>query len=619
MKNIKIYISFLLLFAMCFVFVSCASNENLVEMAYGTGMSDSGIYNSDLYLMNSVKLSGADPGAIYVPENRDPVYGGYYYIYITSGTYSFVSWNNSDDIQLKEQGKVGLGALCYRSKDLSSWEKAGSELGGFSLVYYEEDWNDCANGTLWAPEVVYNETEQMYYMFYNEPAKFKTEGSMSKSSSRNDRHYIGIAKSKTPVGPFVNVVKTETLSDGTEQRIPCINFTAAFNLNFDTPVIDVSPFVDDDGTLYIYFKTEGSTWTNTCTLYGMKMEDDWTTPIYDSITCVATMMTKSVTSGTGKDALLGTSVTSDGDFVDSPGCIEAPFMWKHNGKYYLTYTANGYTNPAYSVYQAIGDEPLGKFVKVGTDVGNPLLAGTQTQYVKGTGHHAFVSNGKEMFIIYHAHANETSYADGRRTRCVMSDRITWKTLDDGTEIMVANGPSKALCWLPEDLSGYKNVAKDAVITVDGQAEGVDYLNDGVLPHYQYNELETFTTNDDVTITLTFDAPVDVRSIMIYNSFYMDSAFSKIESIKLYFSETPAWASKDYDAGLISNLKFPSQYLDSNNSNYIVSCAPAVAEFNEVSVSKIVIKISKNDRLLEHDKLGNVNTALSIPEIVVLGR
>ena len=49
---------------------------------------------------------------------------------------------------------------------------------------------------------------------------------------------------------------------------------------------------------------------------------------------------------------------------------EGPFMLKHNGKYYLTYSANHFRTPDYAVGYAVADTPLGPFQKF---EGNPIL------------------------------------------------------------------------------------------------------------------------------------------------------------------------------------------------------------------------------------------------------
>ncbi|KAL0025617.1 hypothetical protein WJX79_008399 [Trebouxia sp. C0005] len=43
--------------------------------------------------------------------------------------------------------------------------------------------------------------------------------------------------------------------------------------------------------------------------------------------------------------------------------VEAPFMWKHAGRYYLFYSGNGYNSPEYAVGYAVADHITGPFHK----------------------------------------------------------------------------------------------------------------------------------------------------------------------------------------------------------------------------------------------------------------
>ena len=49
------------------------------------------------------------------------------------------------------------------------------------------------------------------------------------------------------------------------------------------------------------------------------------------------------------------------------------------------------------------------------------------------------------------------------------------------------------------------------------------------------------------------------------------------------------------------------------------CAPAVAEFDEITVTEMQITIAGADRLVEFNRMGQPNTAVDVAEIVVLGK
>ena len=93
-----------------------SSKESLVYLDYGTGIDETGAYNNDLYGMNNNDINGADPGCIYVSEEDDPVYGGYFYMYLTGWTLdSNVTLNTSF---YEEEGIDALAFPCFRSKNL---------------------------------------------------------------------------------------------------------------------------------------------------------------------------------------------------------------------------------------------------------------------------------------------------------------------------------------------------------------------------------------------------------------------------------------------------------------------------------------------------------------------
>ena len=60
--------------------------------------------------------------------------------------------------------------------------------------------------------------------------------------------------------------------------------------------------------------------------------------------------------------------------------VEAPTLWKHDGKYYLFYSANAYNNPRYAMGYAVSDNLLGPYRKapqplLKTDVANSAMKG----------------------------------------------------------------------------------------------------------------------------------------------------------------------------------------------------------------------------------------------------
>ena len=598
---------------------------DVLYVDYSTGFDAYGNYNNNLYAYNQMDAIGGDPGAIFVPKERSAEYGGYYYVYVTGGLKNLFGWDSDNYLSGYDDDVETLAVKCYRSKDLSTWSLCGSERG-YTIIGRKSDWEEWTLRVPCAPEVVYNAKDGKYYMYYNMISKLRDNGELTRreyetpaadkaSYPRSDRNYVGIATSDNPCGPFTPLSRTETVTvDGEtiEQSVPCISFSKEWGIDTLCPMEDISPFLDDDGSLYLYLKSPAS--GNGC-IYGVKMDDnDWTKPVYDTFTCVLRKGYANIDSPTGKAAADPNNLTCTG--VISEQLIEGPNMLKHNGEYFLTFSMGDYLNQGYAVYQSKGTSPLGKFHRVGGGTGAIVVSGITTNNFKGTGHHCFVYDGKEYFNVYHAHQNIESFG---WDRYVHADRISFKEYG-GETIIVTNGPSRGLNWLPEQASEYTNIASMAQVTVSGGTGG-GYLNDGVIPFYDFNANDVFTTDGNVTITLTFPRPVAVVSVMTYNSFSDYSAFSEIKAITFDLAGKSDWMTREYDSAAIMGVKFPTLYYDENgvDRQQYKNCAPAVAEFNYLKVNSISVTIDKNARLKEYDKQGNRNTSLELAEIAVLGK
>ena len=84
---------------------------------------------------------------------------------------------------------------------------------------------------------------------------------------------------------------------------------------------------------------------------------------------------------------------------------EGPFVIKHKGKYYLTYSCNDYRSQDYAVGFAVADHPTGPYKRY---EGNPVLH-RHCGYA-GTGHHAILRKGKRLYMVYHAHNSNSKVA-----------------------------------------------------------------------------------------------------------------------------------------------------------------------------------------------------------------
>lgn len=190
----------------------------------------------------------------------------------------------------------------------------------------------------WAPEVYHRNGQ--YYMYY----------------SANEHLYVAVAQ--TPCGPFKQV-------GGCMMK----------SLIGDEKCIDSTIFQDEDGRLYCYFVrfTDGN-----C-IWACELESDGITP---------------------KPGTLKHCFSVSAPWEEKLGRVnEGPFMVKHSGTYYLTYSGNDFRSHDYGVGYATSKSPMGPWTKF---EGNPIVQRIGGLY--GTGHHSFFTDkdGK-MRIVLHAH------------------------------------------------------------------------------------------------------------------------------------------------------------------------------------------------------------------------
>jgi beta-xylosidase len=224
-------------------------------------------------------------------------------------------------------------------------------------------------GGFWAPEIIYR--NGLFYMVYVA-----------------DEH-LGVATATSPLGPF----KQEQKKWLSERQ-----------------AIDGHFFIDDDGTIYLYYVR----FDRGNVLYVTTMSDD-------------------MLSIDEQNEKFIFRASEDWELKDE-SVVEGPFILKHNGKYYLTYSANHTRSPYYAIGYAVSDSPMGEFVKYSA---NPILK--MNEEVNGVGHHSFViTNNGELVCVCHSHYSKTQFVP--RTICL--DRAKF-VCENGEDKLVINGPTKS--------------------------------------------------------------------------------------------------------------------------------------------------------------------------------
>ena len=587
------------------VVAGCAGREprgSKLEIPYGIGTDENGAYDTSLFYRNDKTVFNADPQVLYVSADQDSEYGGWYYMYTTGQT----------DVGSGEKA----GFWIMRSKDMQDWEMCGAVNDGYAIKTDASDW---MYSRFWAPECYYDESTNKYWLYFTASGKVGNGDQTDYSASADEplRTYIGIATSSAPTGPFTLWEGENADGEMLDKTKPQINFAKKLGTETEFPVIDVHLFEDEDGALYMYFVEHvylatGSGTSNICVV---KMKDR-VTPDYSTLRVLAMPGYRTVTGTSGEySSFLGSGEfsTAQGAYAaDEGGINEGPFMIKHNGKYYLTYSQDGYTSKYYSVWQAVGDSPLGPFAKIDKQDGGMVLgASFDNDYMTGTAHHSFVKIGDEYFIMYHAHASTLDF-DDCPYRAVATDRITFTEGKDGYDVICALGPTDSLQYLPSAISGYKNIAGEAKVGVLG-GSGVEYLCDGVFTTHREYDGKEFSSDGEVVITLKFAEPRKVKAIMVYNSLNYSYAFSGIEAIYLKVSVLPMWFNGEKaDYAVLKNVPF-----DSSNYNAVDGIMRAggssTAVFDEIVTDEITIIIS--EKLSDDPDDGNT---INVSDIVVLG-
>lgn len=194
----------------------------------------------------------------------------------------------------------------------------------------------------WAPSVT--EVNGKYYMFSSVPCQT----------------WVGVSDS--PLGPWKNA-----LAKGGPL---VVDQTPAGTITLDAEV-----FRDDDGSFYVPY---GTWWTPTI----QKYKPDLLTPDGDPIQYFNKPGTQ----------------TPFGLIKD---CMEAPYILKRNGIYYLMYSDKFCQNSTYQVKVSTSKSPIGPWTYAAK---NPILATNADTSVEGPGHHSMLLERDRHFMVYHRHA-----------------------------------------------------------------------------------------------------------------------------------------------------------------------------------------------------------------------
>lgn len=269
----------------------------------------------------------------------------------------------------------------------------------------------------WAPDVMKHNDK--YYLYYSQPCQI----------------YCGV--SDTPVGPWENIL-------GEDEAVLVPDRFVEMSIT-----LDGQTFIDDDGSVYLYWGTWG---------------------IYPDHGC-----------GVGKfnsdlKSFSDTTLIPNTQAIDF---FEAPFVFKRNDIYYLTYSSGSCHDHTYRVQYATSKVgPMGPFE---FEINNPILETSADSTIHGPGHHSILQEGDDYYIVYHRHNIPNSTRGMHRQIAV--DKLTF---DSEGRIEKVNATHKGVGYLQEDTNPYTNLAFGKKVTAS------TYYNEDSKPEY---------VNDDNNATL----------------------------------------------------------------------------------------------------------------------
>ncbi|MGH8879246.1 MAG: glycoside hydrolase family 43 protein [Stackebrandtia sp.] len=289
------------------------------------------------------------------------------------------------DANFPDPGVLKLGATYYvygtndgvhnvpvlTSTDLVNWTLAGDALPELGA------WAE--TGRTWAPEVL--RTDAGYVMYY------------TARSPKHDLQCLGLAVAENPAGPFADTLPEPFIAQLDEGGS-----------------IDASPYRDTDGRVYLHWKNDGNHVGAPAHLYGQELSDDGLSLLGEPV------------------RLLTNSEPWHGRV------IEAPQLFRRDGRLYLFYSAGAFDSDGYGVGYARCASPLGPCEDAPE---NPILASDED--ASGPGHCSIVvaPDGESTWMLYHAWPpGEVGTGVNARGRRLWLDRITWH---DGNPVVT--GPT----------------------------------------------------------------------------------------------------------------------------------------------------------------------------------
>lgn len=261
---------------------------------------------------------------------------------------------------------------------------------------------------IWAPDVM--KKDDKYYFYYCQPCQI----------------YSGV--SDNPLGPWKNIL-------GEDEAVLVPDRYVKMSIT-----LDGQTFIDDDGSVYLYWGTWG---------------------IYPDHGC-----------GVGKfnpdmKTFADTALIPNTQAIDF---FEAPFVFKRKGIYYFTYSSGSCHDGTYRVQYATSKVgPMGPFEYADN---NPILETSKDGTIHGPGHHSILNEGDDYYIVYHQHNNPHSTRGFHRQ--IAADKLEF---DDEGRIKKIEAGHQGIGYLQKNTNPHPNLAFGKKVRASS------YYNESFKPEY----------------------------------------------------------------------------------------------------------------------------------------
>lgn len=260
---------------------------------------------------------------------------------------------------------------------------------------------------IWAPDIMQG-VDGKYYFYYSQACK------------------IYCAVSDNPTGPWTNIF-------GADEAVLIPDRYVSMSIT-----LDAQSFIDDDGSTYLYWGTWG---------------------IYPNHGCGAGKLNPDMKS------FADTTLIPNTQAIDF---FEAPYVFKRNGIYYLTYSSGSCHDHTYRVQYATSKVgPMGPFEFADN---NPILVTNADSTIHGPGHHSILEEDGHYYILYHRHNIPQSTRGFHRQ--IAADKLTF---DNEGRINKIEASHKGVGYLQKNTDPSKNLVLDKKANVKASSRYNDYF------------------------------------------------------------------------------------------------------------------------------------------------